>query len=542
MLVIELASSFYKMKRLFIILTLIVANAHGQNITLDDQTRGTLKVSSRLGVNTNGATAGQVLTYNGSAVVWGAGGGGGAFPSAGVSNGVMNVDWLSLAGVGGHTWTFSTNATKIPTGNIGSGFAVLAEPNTFTDENVFPNVSINTKLTFPSSTSGIIISNAGANPFFLVDPSSSTFSVRETNGDIIMLWANDGNGVYLFDDAGVGSVESGSRRLRSGASTRVHWGNRELDGGDWAYVQGFGNTKFTVETNFYVLGTDVGMTNASLYVGSVESPGDITGNTLNGLNPSTILTNLVDVSGLSFAGTGTHTFTPALDFTLIVTNNGTPTFNNILGGGSPMNFKPNDTDAQLILGDTGAITVGFDSSSAYTLPGQTLLTPNTLTVNSGQVTFPSSATGTVSNGVGGIYSLGLGNYSNVITRGDAILQTSSNQFQISINGGAGTLITRASFTRSKSTMSTASPVVNAIYTNSNQQLNVNASLSISANSQAALWTVDGSVTNFLSTIRNNANATTNYVSGFIQPNALYMVTNSAGTASVISGRWNETRF
>jgi hypothetical protein len=92
------------------------------------------------------------------------------------------------------------------------------------------------------------------------------------------------------------------------------------------------------------------------------------------------------------------------------------------------------------------------------------------------------------------------------------------------------------------TLTKALPVHNDIYTNNNMRLNLNVNMLTAIGTGVAVWTVSGSTTNYFDRKVMNA-VTTNSVTGWIQPNALYGVTNFQGTApTLIPGEWNETRF
>lgn len=88
--------------KLILLLALILAglsNARAQNPALGDPDRGTTKVGAKIGINTNGATAGQVVTYNGTAVVWGAGGGGGGSVITNIANNWSGINTFNAASV-----------------------------------------------------------------------------------------------------------------------------------------------------------------------------------------------------------------------------------------------------------------------------------------------------------------------------------------------------------------------------------------------------------------------------------------------------------
>ncbi len=192
-----------------------------------------------------------------------------------------------------------------------------------------------------------------------------------------------------------------------------------------------------------------------------------------------------------------------------------------------------------------AVTLGASSSSTLTINGTTLTAANGLNINSSTLIIPASSTGTTTN-TGNFTSINTITASNFISKsftGTSKITSGTNLImQLDVNAGAGTLQTTALMTITTNSPTAALPVVNAIYTNNNQRLDLTVSALFPAGSGAAIWTVNGSATNYFDRKIITA-ITTNGVHGLIQPFALYGLTNFIGTAPTpIPGEWNETRF
>jgi hypothetical protein len=189
--------------------------------------------------------------------------------------------------------------------------------------------------------------------------------------------------------------------------------------------------------------------------------------------------------------------------------------------------------------------LGVNSSSAGTLNGSTLTLAHGPAINGGVLTIPIAG-GTVSNNTSFVTQNTLG-ASNVVVKsfdGTTTINSGTNLLTRIISGSsAGILQTEALFTSRTNTLTAATPVVNAIYTNNAIRLNLNVSATFGATSAGYIWVLSGAQTNEFSLKSNNGvGAVTNSMDAWIPPSALYMVSNSLGTITLHPGRWNETRF
>ena len=215
----------------------------------------------------------------------------------------------------------------------------------------------------------------------------------------------------------------------------------------------------------------------------------------------------------------------------------------------------NNTGGTLTMGTGGAtrftvsssgLTLGDSSSYAITANASTMAIPNGLNIGSGVLNLPVLSSTMISNSGAGFYTTGQIIASNIVsqtTDGIAYLNSGTNtSMRIIANGSAGTILTEGLFTTRTNTLTASLPVLNTIYTNNAQRLNLNVSYGAVAGSGNYVWTVSGSQTNTIG-MHVSTSTTTNTVSGWIQPNALYMFSNFSGTApTLIPGQWNEIRF
>jgi hypothetical protein len=198
----------------------------------------------------------------------------------------------------------------------------------------------------------------------------------------------------------------------------------------------------------------------------------------------------------------------------------------------------------------GNSTLGQNSGSTISLVGSTVNIANGVNFGAGQLIIPSS--GTVSNN-SSFTSSGTIQGSTLIAGGSSTWSGGTNNtVTISVNNSTGTLFLDGQMTMTTNTISAALPVINTVYTNNTHMLHVSAGVvfptAISSVSASALWVMSGSQTQYFGTYTTCAGvsgAVTNTVSGWVQPNALYMVTNiatGAGTPALVQGLFNETRL
>lgn len=200
------------------------------------------------------------------------------------------------------------------------------------------------------------------------------------------------------------------------------------------------------------------------------------------------------------------------------------------------------------------VTLGANSSSAITMNAGTMTAANGYNINSGMLQIPAAGVGTITNN-GSFTTLNTLTASNLVistTTGTSVLSSGTNQtLQLVANSASGTLQTQAKFTAQTNTLTAALPLINVIYTNNNQRLFVNAGVALPTGltsvSASALWTVSGADTNFMGMAMSSAGvngAVTNTCVGWVQPNALYMISNittTAGTPALVQGMYREVR-
>ena len=189
------------------------------------------------------------------------------------------------------------------------------------------------------------------------------------------------------------------------------------------------------------------------------------------------------------------------------------------------------------------LTLGASSSSAITMNGATHTIANTPQVNT-DVWKWASAGGTLTNGTS-LFVQNTLSASNIVTRStdgfayDTTVAGVTNKIE-SVNAGAGIKETRALYMFSTNTLSAALPEINTIYTNNLSRMNLAVTATFDAGSSAYIWTVSGSQTNEFG-LYGTSVASTNTIVGYVQPSALYMVSNGLGTVTLHPGRWNGVR-
>jgi hypothetical protein len=183
-----------------------------------------------------------------------------------------------------------------------------------------------------------------------------------------------------------------------------------------------------------------------------------------------------------------------------------------------------------------SVTLGEGSNSQLLFNGATHTIAHTPQVNT-DVWKWASAGGTLTNGTS-LVVLNTLTVSNLVVQGSSTLDTGTNATAtIRVNGGAGQLITAANYLFATNTESSTAYAVNTIYTNGNQRMLFDANLVFNANSAAFFYTVSGSQTNIFSR-KFYAAAGTNNITGFVQPNGTYVISNYVGTVTPLLGEFN----
>ena len=190
------------------------------------------------------------------------------------------------------------------------------------------------------------------------------------------------------------------------------------------------------------------------------------------------------------------------------------------------------------------VTIGAASSHAITIPGTTITGANGLNLNAGMLHIPS--TGVVSN-----YAAASGITTMNTLQGSNVVATSTDlQFRLSpgtstniIINGSGTVPMQSNVRVSTltNTFLTANPTPNIIYTNNASRMILSVSALFPANANAAIWTVDGTKTNYFGRSCQGT-AFTNHMVAVIQPLALYGVSQQVGTVTLIPGEWNQSSW
>lgn len=453
----------------------------------------------------------------------GSGGGGGG--SGTVENVNSSVPWISSSGNGTDTITLSTNATKVALGNLETG--------------IITNLTLVTAPYLSLSglgTSTITITSIGT---VITNNASPTFGTLNglTPANLV---SNISTTVPWLTVTGT----SGNSYLFATNATKIPAGN--LDTSGFALLNSpntFTSQNFFL-TNWPVFGTNVNYT----FTGA---PGR-----------SVVLVNPGNALGDSAGYVVVHK-TSSDSFYYGIANESNP---NLFS-----RFEMNaSSDVDIYLGSSvgsfgvwddqiagrafsitgGNLIYGFNSSSTHTFNGSTLTTAHPLSWNSGVWQIPTSTTGTVTNNAGsgsGIAVSFLNGIiaSNVVTRttdGTAYIDSGTNQLmRIIANNSAGVIQTEGLFTARTNTLTATLPVINAIYTNNGLRMSLNVTAAFAPGGEAGIVSIFGTTTQIFARSRYPI-AVTNWMSGNIQPTALYYVSNFAGTVTLRPGEWNETRW
>jgi hypothetical protein len=393
------------------------------------------------------------------------------------------------------------------------------------------------------------------------------------------LYASDGNVAYSFggytlnDQNATPSINHNTRTLLDDNNLNVlDWLNHAIgtQGPAWT-INGVSSSNFLTNlvassAPFITISGTGGHTYTITGVGTVitnnASPtfAALTATTYNSLLPATFVTNITS-AGMTVTQQGTHTINiepivSSVNVTNItgdgvgitVTGTGTKSYN--IAGNYTVLVTNNSSATLTGLTVNGNTTLGQNSGSTISLVGSTINIANGVNFGAGQLIIPSS--GTVSNN-SSFTSSGTIQGSTLIAGGSSTWSGGTNNtVTISVNNSTGTLFLDGQMTMTTNTISAALPVINTVYTNNTHMLHVSAGVvfptAIASVSSSALWVMSGSQTQYFGTYTTCAGvsgAVTNTVSGWVQPNALYMVTNintGAGTPALVQGLFNETRL
>jgi hypothetical protein len=352
----------------------------------------------------------------------------------------------------------------------------------------------------------------------------------------IILIAKNANEVQSIDGSQRNQITSGGG---GGAGDVTSSGNNTFTGSNTVTSAGqivnYGNTtlsNLTVSGTAAITFLGVGATNTTLSLS--EYPLTIV-NTNDGYGIKLVTIGAASkVSALSFSDPDGFTF--AMGQT-------SDKFRFYANGGSIQSFFwsiNNQTGFEL---SDSTMTLGDDSSYTYTFNGSSASIPNGLNFGSSQLNV--TASGAITNNSNGIYSFGTITGSNIVS----LLPASSNSVWTAQTGATNMIIdgsgsiplqTKALFSLSTNTLTAALPIKDTFYTNNSTRLFLSANTAFSANSGGYLLTISGTFTQKWGRVFFPS-AGTNYISGMVDPNALYKVTTESGTINLIPGEWNESR-
>lgn len=499
----------YILSAMVVLLFLNVVKA--QNPALGDSPRGTTKIGSKIGINTNGATAGQVVTFSGGVVTWGAAGAGSVPTSRTISTtaplsggGDLSAN-RTLIFDGSQTFNAigATNLTAselrvgtLPDARLSSavvltnGVQTISGAKTFTDNmNLFRRIGIDPAGTLsPLAFVHTVSTNVASDVNFMGDNYGAAnminFVARRARGTFALPTAvQTDDALFLLSGRGYGATgfSSGGRANISGNAAQA-W----TDSAHGTYLR-----FSTTSNNTVVLSEQM----------RLDQGGNL----------------------------GIGTTTPTSKLHVVGTANIT-----------------SDLTA------SGNTTLGANSSSSMTVNGTTITFPNGAIYNAGIWSVPVLSTTMITNSGAGIFTSGsliagtaisAPSVTTTTVDGQSYVDSGTNlTLNIISGGGLG-----VAFTKARMTLATTSPsggsAINTIYTNGNQRTFVSVSSLFPAGSGAYVWScngVGGAVTN-TDDIKIITALTTNNVSSIIQPNDLYMISNFTGTAPTVI-KWNEKRL
>jgi hypothetical protein len=196
------------------------------------------------------------------------------------------------------------------------------------------------------------------------------------------------------------------------------------------------------------------------------------------------------------------------------------------------NYVIRDDGVSIFTANDSGITLGASAGSQITMNGATHTIANTPQVNTDVWTW-AGAGGTLTNGTS-IVSFNTMQASNLVattTDGSFTLNSGTNQTMRLVS--AGKIQLEGTFTGSTNTPSGINPAVNVLNTNGSQRLYVNVACAYGANSGTFLFasTAPSPKGRFFTPTAG----VTNCVTGWINPGALWAVSNYVGTVTAIPG-------
>lgn len=414
--------------------------------------------------------------------------------------------------------------------------------------NIFDRVEIKQSLVVTNaydSVKGILYySNGATNVYVLAGHGYDSSNRLGINWNGRTLNRDGGTVTYDFQN-GTLNAEDGSasiltstanRKLRKGLTTILDWGNLTLHDNTGAQLM-----------NWDARTTNVGWTNqGSLAVtnGIYVFPHiGINTNSVDPANGHTLVMRPAAGSGnsasiLMKAPAGGSTgisgqIEGGSSYLWALNDNAAGTVRLIGNGVGFVDFQIQLGGSIMMVGTSTTLTLGASSASSLIFNGATMTMAHAPQINTDVLKIPLAG-GTITNGTSWT-TLNTGTFSNIVVRGPSVWSSGTNgTAQILVNGGSGTLITSAKYGFFTNTESATAFALNTIYTNANQRMTIDANLVFGAGSAAFFYTVSGSQTNIFSRKFFSA-AGTNNITGYVQPNGLYVISNNVGTVTPLLG-------
>lgn len=416
--------------------------------------------------------------------------------------------------------------------------------------NIFDRVLIRDSLVVTGaydSVKGLIMWPGGATNIYVLAgqafDSSQRLSInwngRTLNRDTGPTIVNWQSGTYNAEDGSASILTTtANRKLRKGATTILDWGNQTLHDNTGVQLM-----------NWEARTTNVGWTNqgsfvvtngifAAPYIGiNTNSVDPADGYTVvirpapGALNNAGILMKVPAGGSTSISGQveGASSYLWSLSddaagvVRMVASGTGFTAYRIILGGNIMLD------------GNATTLSLGASSSSALTFNGSTITIPHNAQINTDVLRIPAAG-GTITNGTS-LTVLNTLTVSNLVVQGASTWSSGTNgTLTILSNGGSGSLVTSAKYNFVTNTESATAFAVNTIYTNANQRMTFDGNLVFNANSAVFFYTVSGSQTNIFSRKFFAAQGTNN-VTGYVQPNGLYVISNYVGTVTPLVGEF-----
>jgi hypothetical protein len=219
------------------------------------------------------------------------------------------------------------------------------------------------------------------------------------------------------------------------------------------------------------------------------------------------------------------------------------------GGGNVIMMVTNSTSYIIqingenqFVGTASLSTFGNNASDAYVFNGTTESRPNGSMLNSGVRYDPPSIAGTVTNGAAtnlftaaiiGNDGVTCSNLTVKTINGESTISSGTNLiFNIDTAGGSGFQRTKGMFLATTNTLAGINVAMNTMNTNGSQRLHVDITVAYGANSGTFIYS---STAQSPKSRRFTSVAGTNFVDCWIQPFAVWAISNYVGTATVVPG-------